>query len=60
MKNNDVIWSIRMKQSLKDDFKKHCDKNGYSLNKRINILIERDLKNDKNNEAQATKQMNNE
>lgn len=48
-KNKDVIWSIRMKQSLKDEFKKYCDKNGYSLNKRMNILIEKDLENNKNN-----------
>ena len=42
-KEKDVIWPIRMKKSLKDSFKKHCDKNGYSMNKRIKILIERDV-----------------
>jgi hypothetical protein len=41
----DVIWPIRMKQSLKDKFKYFCDKNGYSMNKRIKILIELDINN---------------
>ena len=36
-----------MKQILKDEFKGHCDKQGYSLNKRIKILIEQDIKNNK-------------
>jgi len=41
----DVVWPIRMKQTLKDEFKTHCDKQGYSMNKRIKILMELDIKN---------------
>lgn len=44
-KEKDVVWPIRMKQTLKDDFKKHCDKKGYSMNKRMKILIEDDVRN---------------
>lgn len=40
----DVVWPIRMKQSLKDQFKLYCDLNGYSMNKRIKVLIALDLK----------------
>jgi hypothetical protein len=50
-KENDVIWPIRMKKSFKNKFKIHCDKNGYSMNKRIKILIEKDI-NEENNEKQ--------
>ena len=44
--DKDVIWPIRMKESLKNNFKIHCDKKGYSMNKRIKSLIEIDIKND--------------
>ncbi len=47
--NKDVVWPIRMKKGLKDKFKDHCDKNGYSMNKRLNILIEREVDNAKKN-----------
>jgi hypothetical protein len=43
--DKDCIWPIRMKQSLKNNFKTHCDKQGYSMNKRIKILMELDIKN---------------
>lgn len=42
-KEKDVVWPIRMKQTLKDEFKTHCDKNGFSMNKRMKILIEKDI-----------------
>ena len=45
--DKDCVWPIRMKQSLKDVFKKHCDKQGFSMNKRIKILMELDIKNQK-------------
>lgn len=48
-KEKDVVWPIRMKQSLKDEFKNHCNSKGYSMNKRIKILIEKDIKNEKKN-----------
>ncbi len=40
----DVVWPIRMKRSLKEQFKLFCDSNGYSMNKRIRILMELDMK----------------
>jgi len=44
-KVKDVVWPIRMTQALKDEFKAHCDSNGFSMNKRIKNLIERDINN---------------
>jgi hypothetical protein len=43
--DKDVVWPIRMKESLKTSFKIHCDNNGYSMNKRIKTLIENEIKN---------------
>jgi len=48
-KEKDVILPIRIKRELKNEFKIHCDKQGYSLNKRINILIAQDIQNEKIN-----------
>ena len=45
--NKDVVWPIRMKRSLKDQFKKHCDDSGYSMNKRMKVLIENDIEHGK-------------
>ena len=42
-KNKDVVWPIRMGQDLKDEFKKHCDDNGYSMNKLVKILIKKEI-----------------
>lgn len=42
-KQNDVVWPIRMSQELKNRFKTYCDDNGYSMNKLIKILIEKEL-----------------
>lgn len=49
IKEKDVILPIRIKRELKNEFKSHCDKKGYSLNKRIKILIEEDIQNEKVN-----------
>lgn len=46
-KQKDVIWPIRMSQELKNMFKSHCDRHGYSMNKLIKILIENELKREK-------------
>jgi len=46
-KQKDVVWPIRMSQELKDRFKNYCDNNGYSMNKLIKILIEKEIKNEK-------------
>ncbi len=43
----DVVWPIRMSQELKDSFKSYCDENGFSMNKLIKILIEKEIKNGK-------------
>jgi predicted DNA-binding protein len=43
----DVVWPIRMSQELKDKFKKHCDNNGYSMNKLVKILIEKEIEDEK-------------
>jgi hypothetical protein len=40
---NQVVWPIRMGESLKNKFKIHCDKNGYSMNKRVKVLMEEDM-----------------
>lgn len=39
----DLVWPIRMKESFKNQFKVFCDKNGYSMNKRVKILMEQDM-----------------
>lgn len=39
----DVIWPIRMKNGFKVKFKAHCDKYGYSMNKRVKLLMEQDM-----------------
>jgi len=44
---NDVVWPIRMTKELKDKFKEYCDKYGYSMNKKIKLLIETAIKNGK-------------
>jgi len=46
-KQKDVVWPIRMSQSLKNEFKCYCDKHGYSMNKLIKILIEKEMNNEK-------------
>ena len=45
-KEKDVILPIRIKRELKNEFKIHCNKKVYSLNKIINILITQDMKNE--------------
>jgi predicted DNA-binding protein len=47
VKQKDVVWPIRMSQELKDQFKNYCDDKGYSMNKLIKILIEKEVKNEK-------------
>jgi hypothetical protein len=46
-KQKDVVWPIRMSEELKHKFKKHCDKHGFSMNKKIKLLIEKEILNDK-------------
>ena len=43
-KQKDVVWPVRMTQDIKDQFKNYCDKKGYSMNKLIKILIEKEIK----------------
>jgi len=46
-KKKDVVWPIRMSQELKNKFKKYCDLKGYSMNKLIKNLIEKEINNEK-------------
>jgi antitoxin component of RelBE/YafQ-DinJ toxin-antitoxin module len=41
-KINDI--NIRIEPNIKLEFINHCDSNGYTISKRIRLLIERDLK----------------
>ncbi len=43
----EVIWPIRMPQELKDQFKAYCDEHGFSMNKKIKILMETEIKTSK-------------
>lgn len=45
--NKTIVWPIRMPKKLKDEFKAYCDCNGFSMNKKINILIKECLNNEK-------------
>ena len=45
-KIKDVVWPIRMSQELKNQLKNYCDDNGYSMNKLIKLLIEKEIKNE--------------
>ncbi len=38
----DIKLTIRMSEDLRDFFLTHCKLNGFSLSKRIRILIEKD------------------
>jgi len=40
------MLNVRIDISLIKNFREHCEKNGYSLSKRIRILLENDI-NDK-------------
>lgn len=40
----DVVWPIRMKSRLKNQFKEYCDKKGFSMAKRIKVLMDKDMK----------------
>ena len=42
-KQKEVVWPIRMSQELKDKFKTYCDNNGFSMNKLIKTLIEKEI-----------------
>lgn len=47
MKNNKMI-NIRINITLIEKFKEHCKNNGYSISKRIRILLEKDISDEKN------------
>lgn len=44
--NKIKMLNVRIDSNLNEKFEKHCKKNGYSISKRIRILIENDI-NDK-------------
>jgi|688.fasta_scaffold918520_2 hypothetical protein len=39
----DEIFPIRMTKEFKDEFKLFCDKNGYSMSKRIRLIMKEDM-----------------
>lgn len=40
--------NVRIEPKLYNDYKKHCNKNGFSISKRIRILLENDIKKNDN------------
>jgi len=40
-KNKQMV--VRVENNLKNKFEQHCQKNGYSISKRLRILIENDI-----------------
>ena len=44
----DAILPIIMKISFKQAFKEFCDKNGFSMSKRIKILMQKDMEENYN------------
>ena len=45
--NKDAVIILRLDLVLKSDYLKFCKDNGYSLSKRIRVLLENDMKNGK-------------
>ena len=43
IQNKDGILTIRISKILKENYKKYCDDNGYTLSKRIIALIKKEL-----------------
>lgn len=43
MNNKQLI--VRIDENLKNKFEKHCLENGFSLSKRLRVLIENDIHN---------------
>jgi len=42
------MLNVRIDISLIEKFRVHCKKNGYSLSKRIRILLEKDINDERN------------
>jgi antitoxin component of RelBE/YafQ-DinJ toxin-antitoxin module len=43
--NKKIMVNVRIDSKLIEQYKKYCLNNGYSLSKRLRILIEKDLEN---------------
>ena len=39
---------VRVSESLKNKFEKHCEENGYSISKRLRLLIQSDIQTNSN------------
>lgn len=39
----DIMINLRLENKLKNNFKLYCKKNGFSISKRLRILIENDI-----------------
>ena len=48
-KKNELL-QIRVDSNLKNEYINFCNKHGYSLSKRLRLIIEKELKNDKKND----------
>lgn len=40
-----ILFTMKIEKSVKDKYTKFCDSNGYSVAKRIRLLIKKDLEN---------------
>ncbi len=40
----EILFNFRISKDLITKFKDYCDKNGYSISKRLRVLIEKDIK----------------
>jgi antitoxin component of RelBE/YafQ-DinJ toxin-antitoxin module len=47
IKNKEAIIILRLEEKLKLNYLRFCKENGYSLSKRIRVLLENDMKNGK-------------
>jgi len=46
-KDKEETFNFRIDSKLKNEYQKFCKERGYSISKRIRILIENDVKNGK-------------
>ena len=44
-KNKEIMVNIRVTEELRDKFNQHCEVNGFSISKRLRILMEKDSDN---------------
>ena len=42
-KNKEIKMTFRLEEELFNNFKRHCEENGYSVSKRLRIIMEKDI-----------------